>query len=387
MLARRSVGAWLLRPSTFVLLGVAASYSINYFYAIWLVSIAIDRSVQLGSLAVITLMLPMVLLTFLIGWLSDVIGRRTVLLGAIVGNVLVAVSPVLSKNMSAGWLLTALFVTGVSYAAWGSAGVAGVIDTVNERSRLSAHRHVVIMGCWIDIGKLGAAGVLVLAEVGSTTAIRVITAVLLLVMLNGAMRVAMTTERTVKKVVTSNRHLWLLMFAFALALCLQELSGTQQAGMVTIGGIVSGHGTAAANLVWVVGALAGNCILWIKAPLTARYIPGSFVMYALGFGLLAAGGSWAVLGTCLNGMSSAVLWQSMRATVIRDFPEKYRGRFTGIVGAIENVAMALGTVLILHGAAIWGYRPVFVGSTILVLVTIIPVALTMRALASISYEG
>ena len=386
MLGHWSADWWLRQPSTFVLLGVGASYSLNYFYAIWLVSIAIGRSIQLGSLAAIVLMLPMVLLAFPIGWLSDLIGRRAVLLGAVVCNVLVVMSPVLSRQMSAGWLLVALFVIGASNATWGSAGVAGVIDSVNERSSLSAHRHIVMMGYWIDMGKLAAAGVLVLAEIGNVIVVRIITALLLLMMLNGATRVGMATKRKAREVVTPNRSLWLLMFVFALALCLQELSGTQQAGMVAIGGIVSGHGTAVANLVWVVGALVGNAVLWIKAPLTARYIPGSFVVYAVGFGLLAVGGFWAILGTCLNGMSSALLWQSMRATVIRDFPEKYRGRFAGIVGAIENVAMALGTAIILHGAVIWGYGLVFVGSAALALVAIIPIAFTLRALASVSYE-
>ena len=385
---RRAIGILLSRKSSLVVLAVAAAYSMNFFYAVWLVSVAVDRSVELGSLAAMVLMLPMTLLAFPLGWLSDLVGRRGVLLGAVACNVVVVASPTLSRGMLTSWLIAALLLTGVSNAAWSAVGVASVIDSVNERSQLIAHRRIVVLGFGIDGGKLAAAGVLILAEPGHLMLVRIITTLLSLVMVSGAAIKAGGSARAVPAQTTLHRKsVWLLMFIFAGALAVQELSGTQQAGMVAIAGVVSSQGAAMANFTWVLGALLGNGMLLLIAPLNTRYLLVSFVVYGAGFMFLATGGASAIAGIFLNGVGAALLWQTVRATVIRDFPERYRGRFTGIVGAIENVAMALGTVLILHGAAIWGYRLVFAGSTVLVLFTIIPVVLTMRAPASVRYEG
>lgn len=355
----------------------------TFFYAVWLVSVAVERSIQLGSLAALVLMVPVTLLAFPLGWLSDLIGRRAVLVGAIACNIVVVVSPVLSGHMSTGWLLVALFLTGVSNAAWSAVGVANAIDSVNDRSRLAAHPQIVVLGFGIDGGKLAGAGVLVLAETANSLPVRAIAMVLLLAMVIGAaVRVVPSTRRVLATTTRSGKYVWWLMCAFAGALAVQELSGTQQAGMVAIAGIVSSHGAAASNFAWVLGALLGNGLLWIKAPLSTRYVPASFVVYGVGFALLAGGGVLAVMGIFLNGLGAALLWQTVRATVIRDFPERYRGRFSGMLTAVENAAMAIGVALILNVAVVDGYTVTFMGAAALTLIAIIPVVLVLRILPS-----
>lgn len=123
-------------------------------------------------------------------------------------------------------------------------------------------------------------------------------------------------------------------------------------------------------------------LLWIKAPLSTRYVPASFVVYGVGFALLAAGGGLAVMGIFLNGLGAALLWQTVRATVIRDFPEQYRGRFSGMLTAVESVATAIGVALILNVAVISGYTVTFIGAAALTLMAIVPMVVVLRILPS-----
>lgn len=379
----RAVTTLLRRPVALVVLAVAAAYAINFFYAVWLVSVAVERSIQLGSLAALVLMAPVTLLAFPLGWLSDLIGRRAVLLGAIVCNIVVAASPVLSEHMSAGWLLVALFLTGVSNAAWSAVGVANAIDSVNNYNLTSAHRRIVGLGFGIDGGKLAGAGLLIWLEAGDVLLVRIFTMGLLLLMLFGAAaKIATRTMPVLASAAPRRQYVWLLMFAFAGVLAIQELSGTQQAGMVAIAGMISGYGTATSNFAWVLGALLGNGLLLLKAPITIRYISISFLVYAAGFALLAASDTWAVVGIFLNGVGAALLWQTIRATVIRDFPAQYRGRFSGTLTAVENAAMAIDVALILNVGTFGGYGLAFLGATALTLVAITPITIILRQLPS-----
>ncbi len=364
--------------------GVGASYVINTFYAVWLVSTALSYSPGAGSLAMVLVMLPSVLLVSPAGWLSDVLGRKPVLLGVSVCNLLVLLAPIGASSVSLPWLFASLVLISVSTGVWTAVGAAQVIDSLDEHDELSMQKHGISLGYVIDSGKLAAVGLLALAAMRAMILVDVIVVFLLLLMAFGATaHIVSGSKSEAAGEAVGSVAIWPLILIFSVAIALHGGSGTQQAGMVSIAGVVSHWGTVWSNFAWTFGALVGSTVLWISLPMRDRRLILAFGVCGVGFLLLAMGGSWAILGIFINGVSAAMFWQALRITVIRKLPAKYRGRFSGVVVSSNNATMIIGVVAILHFGVLVGYGIVFLGSTTVTLIAIVPLMIGLRRLEKV----
>lgn len=367
------------------MLGVGASYVVNTFYAVWLVSIALHHSPQAGSLAMVLVMLPSVLLVSPAGWLSDIWGRQPVLMGVSVLNLLVLLLPIGYGHVDLLWLYASLVLISISSGVWTSVGAAQVIDSLDAHSELSMQKHGIVLGYVIDGGKLASVGLMGLTVIRATLVVDALIGFLVLLMLLGAtahLANAISLEATPGT--ASPAAIWPIILLFAIAISLQGGSGTQQAGMVSIAGTISHWGVVWSNFAWTLGTLVGSTLLWISLPMTTRRLHLSFLIYGLGFLLLAHGNAWAIPGIFINGVASAMLWQSLRITVVRKLPTKLRGRFVGVVVSSNNATMIIGVVLILHFGIMFGYGIVFMGSAIVTLIAILPLMIGLHKLSEIT---
>lgn len=356
---------------------LGTQYLFSTCYSLLIVNHAVGISPTVGTAAVVAGQIANVVSPPLTGWLSDILGRRSVLISTIAVMAIVVALPT-SHTSSALVLMAGNGLVGLASGVWASAGTAALLDIADRHSRHAAERIAVLVGWSIDLGKLMGSLAIAAFAWGRGFAGDLIIAVAVCTTSAGALvsprrrRPTDPTPAAKPQATTPANVPWwkrkesLILYGFIPT----GIAGSQQTTLTVLASHAENFGLAASGVGWALGALLGTAVLLSIRPLRPAHLAVAPAFYSIGMVSVGVGGVLALIGIALIGGASAGMWQSYRGLVLARIDPAIRGRYGGTVVMANFLAGTFGASFLLLTIPHLGRSHVFWGMAGIALIAI-----------------